>query len=139
VATRGDIAFDSGDMGAGWGWGSPVTIAQRPDSLVIEYVFFAPYDLQPPLRLAYALDGSESTNRLMVGHAEHTQRARARWRDAALAIVATFPLPAGVAGGSSEVRQTLTLDGPRRLVVETVRVGPTGGLSDTTRTVYTKR
>jgi hypothetical protein len=139
VAARGDIGFDTGDMGAGWGWGSPVTIAQRTDSLVIEYVFFAPYDLQPPIRLAYALDGAQSSNTLMIGHAALTQNARARWRDSALAIVATFPTPAGAPGGSTEVRQTLALDGPRRLVVETVRTAAMGGPADTTRAVYTKR
>lgn len=136
VATRGDAAFETGDMSDGWGWGSPVTITQRRDSLLIEYVFFAPYDLQPPIRLAYALDGSESRNTIMIGHAAATQRARVQLRDASLAIIATYPLPAGVTGrgASTDVRQTLSLDGSRRLVVETIRAG-----ADTTRTIYTRR
>jgi hypothetical protein len=119
-----------------------VTVTQRRDSLVIEYVFFAPYDLQPPIRLAYALDGSESRNTVMIGHAGVTQWARVQWRDAALVIIATYPLPAGVRGGgaSTDVRQTLSLDGSGRLVVETIRAAAvSSGAPDTARTTYTRR
>src|SRR5262245_29112009 len=44
-----------GDMGSGWG--SNITITQDAKQLVVEYVFFARGDLQPPLRFTYALDG----------------------------------------------------------------------------------
>lgn len=138
VATRGDGTFETGDMGDGWGWNTPVTITQRADSLVIEYVFFSAYDLQPPVRLAYALDGTESRNTLMIGHASIAQRARTQRRGNALVIVATYPPPAGVAGATGEVRQTLSLDATGRLVVETLRAGR-AGRPDTSRTIYKRR
>lgn len=56
VATVGDASFRTGDMGSGWG--SPLTFTQRADSLIVEYVLFTAYDLQPPIRFAFALDGS---------------------------------------------------------------------------------
>src|SRR5262245_48758448 len=62
VATVGDAAFRVGDMGSGWG--TPLTIAQRTDSLIIEYVLFSNYDLQPPVRTAHAMSGAESRNTL---------------------------------------------------------------------------
>src|SRR5262245_8136909 len=69
IAATGDAAFVSGDMGSGWG-GSPLTIKQASNSLAIEYSQFSTYDLQPPLRFVYALDGSDSVNSLMIGHTE---------------------------------------------------------------------
>jgi hypothetical protein len=138
TATRGDGTFVTGDMGDGWGWSTPVTITQHADSLVVEYVFFSAYDLQPPVRLAYALDGTESRNTLMIGHASVTQRARIQRRDTGLMIVATYPIPAGVGGAPAEVRQTLSLDATGRLVVETSRDGG-AGRRDTTRTIYARR
>lgn len=138
VATRGDARFATGDMSDGWGWSSPVTITQRADSLVVEYVFFSAYDLQPPIHLAYALDGTESRNTLMIGHANVTQRARIQRRGNSLVIVATYPPPPGIEGASADVRQTLSLDATGRLVVETVRAARAGS-ADTTRTIYTRR
>ena len=67
VAAAGDVGFRRGDFGPGWG--SPVTIVQRADSVIVQYVFFGTYDLQPPLRFAYALDGSESPNIVKIGRA----------------------------------------------------------------------
>src|SRR6185503_2950141 len=58
VATVGDAAFRRGDMGSGWG--STITIAQRADSMIVSYQFFSAYDLQPPVRLAFRMDGGES-------------------------------------------------------------------------------
>jgi hypothetical protein len=138
VATRGDGTFETGDMGDGWGWNSPVTITQRADSLVVEYVFFSAYDLQPPVRLAYALDGTESRNTLMIGHASVTQRARVQRRDNGIVIVATWPTPAGVDATPAEIRQTLSLDATGRLVVETSRAAG-AGKNDTARTIYRRR
>jgi len=80
VASVGDAAFQRGTMGDGWG--SPLTLRQSADTLVVEYPHFARYDLQPPLRFAYALNGSESRNAIMIGHAETRLSSRAAWRDA---------------------------------------------------------
>src|SRR5262245_7305034 len=41
-ATAGDAAFRTGDMGTGWG--SPLTITQRADSIIVEFPFFSAYD-----------------------------------------------------------------------------------------------
>lgn len=139
VAATGDAGFRGGDFGPGWG--SPVTIVQRADSVIVQYVFFGTYDLQPPLRFAHALDGSESRNSVMIGHATFVQRSRLSWNGNVLAIATTHPLPASVdpRGGSIEVRQTLTLESPTSLVVETTRAGILGATPTTSRTVYTKR
>ena len=139
VATVGDAAFRTGDMGIGWG--SPVTIAQNADSLVISWVHFSNYDLQPPMRFAYAMNGAESRNDVMIGHATSTQRARVSWRENTLVITTQHPLAAGVGtrGGSIEVVQSLTLDTAGGLVVETTRPGLAGGPPTTVRVTYSKR
>lgn len=121
----------------GSGWGTPLTISQRPDSLVVEYVFFSSYDLQPPIRFAYAMSGAESDNDVIVGHAATTQRAHISWRDSSLVIVTRHPVPRGVPGGPVEVRQVLTLTSAASLLVETTRPGAKG--PETIRTSYTKR
>lgn len=139
VATAGDAAFRRGDMGSGWG--STIRITQRPDSLILTYVFFAPYDLQPPLRFAYAMDGTESRNTVMIGHATSEQRSTVSWQGSALVITTRHPVPksADARVGSAEVRQALTLESPTSLVVETTRVGINGAAATSTKTAYTKR
>lgn len=138
VATTGDAAFRRGDMGSGWG--SPLTMTQRTDSLILQYSFFSAYDLQPPVRLAYALDGSESRNAVMFGHAESVQRSRVSWAGSTLVINTRHPLPGFADGrdGAADVRHAMTLEGPKTLVVESTRLGVLGGPSTTTRTVYTR-
>jgi hypothetical protein len=137
VATVGDAAFRVGDMGSGWG--SPLTITQRADSLIVEFPHFSDYDLQPPLRFAYALDGSESRNGVMIGHATSLQRSRILWQDGELTISTVYPAPPGAApGGSVEVRQTLSLESPAALVLTTTRTR-SGAPAIVTRTAYTKR
>ena len=133
VAAVGDAAFRVGTMGSGWG--SPLTVRQDANRLVVEYRHFGTYDLQPPLRFTFALDGSESSNSIMIGHAESLVRSRAAWRDSTLVITMTYPAPQSV-GGPVEVRQTLKLESPGSLVVETTRAGVPGATS--TRTSYRK-
>jgi hypothetical protein len=135
VASTGNSAFVAGSMGSGWG--SPLTIRQSSAELVLEYVHFIAYDLQPPLRLRYALDGSDSSNTLMIGHAASTQNSRAQWQDQSLVITTQFPVP-----GSSErveVRQVLSLESPASLLIETTRAAPGGRPPAITRTRYSKR
>lgn len=138
VATSGDAAFRAGTMGPGWG--TPLTLTQRADSLIVEYEFFSAYDLQPPVRLAYALDGSRSRNSIMIGHATVEQRGRAAVRDGVLVLTTVFPAPPDVPlTGAVEVRQTLSLVSPTQLAIETTRSAGTGVPPVTTRTVYTRR
>ena len=132
VAAVGDAAFRVGNMGSGWG--SPLTLRQQGNELVVEYAHFGTYDLQPRLRFAYALDGTESRNAIMIGHAEAVLRSRAMWRDSTLVITTVYPAP----GGTTEVTQSLTLSSPTSLIVETTRSGA-GSRPSVTRTTYAKR
>jgi hypothetical protein len=136
VAAVGDAAFRTGGMGSGWG--SPLTIRQQANRLVVEYVFFSTYDLQPPLRFVYALDGAESRNGMMIGHAQSILRSRVSWRDSTLVITTVYPVP-GSTNTTTEVQQTLTLESPTSLVIETTRTAVGGAPPIVTRTTYTKR
>lgn len=135
VAAAGDLAFRSGSMGSGWG--SPITIRQDARALVVEYAHFSPYDLQPPIRLTLALDGSDSDNAVMIGHAASRQRSRVAWRDRTLVI--TTELAGPEPGGRVQVRQALTLESPDTLQVETARDGPGGAPPSVTRATYARR
>lgn len=136
VASVGNAAFQLGSMGDGWG--SPLTLRQSADTLVVEYAHFARYDLQPPLRLAYALNGSESRNTIMIGHAETRLASRVAWRNSTLVITTRFSVP-GSATETIEVRQMLALQPPGTLVVETTRPGAAGSPPLVTRVVYARR
>ena len=118
----------------GSGWGSPITIRQDAGTLVVEYVHFAAYDLQPPVRLHFALDGSESPNTVMIGHTTSAQRSRVAWRDRTLVITTSAGLP----GRRVQVRQALTLDSPDTLQLETTR-GVDSAPPSVTRTTYVAR
>ena len=128
----------AGDMGSGWG--SPITIAQDASRLTVEYAFFARGDMQPPLRFVYALDGSETKNSVMMGRGIQVQLSRAAWEGSRLVIttVHSFENPANGQPMKIEVKQTLSLESPASLVVETTRSGVLGGPPSTTKTVYRK-
>jgi hypothetical protein len=136
VATAGDLAFRSGSMGSGWG--SPITIHQDASRIVIEYPYFSAYDLQPPVRFEYALDGSESRNSVMIGHSASPQRSRVEWRDSTLIITTLYATPDLGGSTTAEVRQALTLASPSSLVVETTRTGVAGAPANVLRTQFTK-
>jgi hypothetical protein len=128
-----------GSMGSGWS--SPMTIVQNASRLTVEYAFFGRGDMQPPTRLAFALDGSETVNTVMMGRGIQDQKSRARWDGAVLVISTTYVIPDPAGGRTSlsvGVTQRLTLESPTSLVVETTREGVLGGRPSTTRTVYRK-
>lgn len=139
IATAGDAPFRRGDMGSGWG--SPITITHGPAGLIVEYAFFSAYDLQPRLRFTFALDGSESRNSVMIGHASVEQRSRLAWTENTLVITTFVRGPAGTDGRpvAAEIRHALTLESPTVLRLETTRVGVLGGATSTTHATYTKR
>ena len=147
-AGRWAAAPDSTASGAGptvgspgSGWGTPLTITQDSARLTVEYPFFSRYDLQPPLRFMYALDGSETKNTVMLGNGAQNQFSRAAWSGATLVITTVHVMPNPSGAGDSlrvEVRQRLSLESPTRLIVETMRAGVLGGPPSTTRNVYTK-
>jgi len=137
VSSRGDASFRTGSMGSGWG--SPLTIIEEPTRLIVEYPYFSAYDLQPPIRLIYLLDGQEFRNSVMIGHATSLLRSRTTWQGDTLVITTAYPVPdPGVDQARSEIRQALTLESPERLVVETTRAGPSGSAT-AERSVYSRR
>lgn len=127
-----------GDMGSGFG--SPIAISQDAQQLVIEQTLFSRYDLQPPVRYAFALDGSASTNAVMIGHARQVRTSRAAWDGAALRITTTYPAidPGSGKPFTADVTYRLSLESPTTLVIEAARTGVLGGLPTRTRTVYQK-
>jgi hypothetical protein len=127
-----------GDMGSGWG--SPITINQDADKLTLEYAFFTRGDMQPPLKFVYALNGSATTNAVMMGRGVQTQSSTAKWSGDSLVIttVHTFPDPATGKALPAEVTQTLTLESATTLVVETKRAGVLGGPPSISKTIYKK-
>lgn len=129
VPTTGDVR---GDMGSGW---TPViTIEQTADRLTIEHALYTRYDVEPPVRFSYALDGSETRNTIMVGRGLEVQSSRAVWVGESLKITTVFTNPDAGSGipPTTEVVHTLTLESPTSLVVEVSRGG------SNTRTVYKK-
>jgi hypothetical protein len=138
-ATTNDTyeAFRRGDMGSGWG--TPITISQTTDSLVIEVVQFSTYDHMPKLRYAYAMNGSETRNEIMIGHATSVQRGRLSWRGNVLVITTVHRVPPGAAGTADTVavQQALSLAPNGALIVETTRPGANG--PNVVRTTFVKR
>ncbi len=127
-----------GDMGSGWG--TPLAITQSATELVVEQALFSRYDLQPPLRFVYRLDGTESRNTTMAGHVTQTRVSRAEWDGQALTIVTSYP---GIDPGTGQafttiVTQRLSWASPTQLLIETVRGGVLGGRDTSSRTVYRK-
>ena len=127
-----------GDMGSGWG--SPITITQDASQLTVEYTIFTRYDLQPPLKFVYALDGSESKSTVMMGRGAEMRSSRTSWDGAALNITTIYTMPDPVTGKpfTTEVKQKLTLASPTSLVVEVTRAGALGGPATTAKAVYRK-
>jgi hypothetical protein len=125
----------------GSGWGSPITITQTATDLVVEHQMFTRYDLQPPLRHVYKLDGSETQYSILISHSAQMRRSRARWNGGALEITTAYPGtdPATGKAFTVDVTQRLTLESPTTLVVEVTRGGALGGAPTTSRTVYRKR
>ena len=131
-------AARAGDMGSGWG--PTITVAQDASRLTVEYLFFARGDMQPPLKFGYALDGSEAKNSVMMGRGIQVQTSKTAWEGDKLIIttVHAFENPANGQPMTIEVKQTLALESPTALIVETTRGGVLGGPPSTTRTAYRK-
>jgi hypothetical protein len=124
------------DLGSGWG--STLTIAQTADTLSVEYVFFATYDLQPPLKFTFALDGRETLNTVMMGRGFQEEESTTKWEGQALVITTRYAFddPATGKPASFDVTRRLSLESPDTLIVETGRAGALGGPPSSTRVVY---
>jgi hypothetical protein len=135
----------------GTGWGADLTVTQDASTLTIEYARFARSDMQPPTKLVYQLDGSESRNAVNVGRGPQEQLSRAAWDGPRLIITTRHRFsssPSGVTPGSqaktsgqemtSDTKHVLWLESPASLVIETTRSGVMGGPASTARSVYKK-
>lgn len=127
-----------GDMGSGWG--PSITISQDATRLVVEHALFTRYDLQPPLRSVFLLDGSEARNSLMIGHTTQVRSSRALWEGATLRITTLYPAidPESGKAVTTQVTHRLSLETPGVLVIHVTRSASLGGRETTTRTVYRK-
>jgi hypothetical protein len=125
---------------AGSGWGSPLTITQDAKQLIVEQVLFSRYDLQPPLRFVYALDGSEARHTVMIGHTTQVRLSRAAWEGQTLRITTMYPAidPATGKAFTTEVTHRLSLESSTTLIIEATRGAALGGQPTKSRTVYRK-
>jgi hypothetical protein len=122
------------------GWGSPFTITQDAGKLIVEQTLFTRYDMYPTQRQVYSLDGAETRNTVMIGHATHERVSRAAWDGQALRITTSYPGidPESGKPFTTEVTYRLSLESPTTLVIETTRGPVLGGRATTTRTVFRK-
>jgi hypothetical protein len=123
----------------GSGWGSPLTIAVESQRIIVSFDPYLAYDLQPPVRFIYPLDGREAQNQQVLGFTTTRFTSRAAWQGGVLTTTDHVPVPPEVAGpaGKAEVRRRLTLSADT-LVIETTRVGVAGAPTVTTRSTYTR-
>ena len=135
---RGARGASQGSPGSGWG--SEITIAQDGRNLTVEYVFFGRGDMQPPIKFVYALDGSETKNRVMMGRGIEERVSKTAWDGNKLVITTLFAFPDPVTGRSTttDMKQVLSLETPTTLLVETTRSAYSGGPATITKTTYTK-
>jgi hypothetical protein len=133
------VSIEPGTMGSGWG--TEITIEHKGAALAVERAMFSQYDMQPPMRFTYALDGTESRNVINMGRGPQELISKAAWKDAALVITTSyrFQNPHGGKTETSEVTQTLSLDASGSLVVTTTRSGVLGGQPSSSTTTYKKR
>jgi hypothetical protein len=124
----------------GSGWGSDITLTQDQSRLTLQYEFFGRGDMQPPIIYHFMLDGSASTNRLLLGFGVEERVSRTRWDGQRLVITTTVPTPNPGDGvpPSTEITQVLSLENPATLIVETTRPAVSGATATTTRTTYTR-
>jgi hypothetical protein len=139
VPGRPAVAAAPGDMGSGWG--PSITIAQDEKQISVEYTVFSRYDLQPPLKFTYPLNGSEGLNIVALGRGDQVELSRARWDGQTLIITTRFQVTDRAAGPpfTAEMTRKLSMESPDTLVVEVTRAGVLGGAASTTRSVYRKR
>jgi hypothetical protein len=137
----------------GTGWGADITVTQDAATLTIEYARFARSDMQPPTRLVYWLNGSESRNSINMGRGPQEQVSKAAWDGSKLVITTVHAFtvsssrdsapsakapPGDKTAMTSETRYVLWLESPAALAIETTYSGVLGGPPLTTKAVYRK-
>jgi hypothetical protein len=116
---------------AGSGWGNLLDITRDGPRVTIEYAFFSRGDMQPPLKFSYAPGADATVNTVMMGHGVQRQVSTARWSDCRLVIATRHAFEVDGVPTESLVTQTLWLESPDRLVVESAR-----GADGANRTIY---
>ena len=132
------VSIATGTMGSGWG--DEITVAQDGSRLTVERAQFSQYDMQPPMRLTYALDGSESRNTVNMGRGPQEILSKAVRQDGTLVITSSyrFDAPRGARTEIIEVKQVFSLDASGSLVITTTRSGLRGAPPSTSATTYKK-
>ena len=125
----------------GSGWITPFTITQTATELTVEYAFFSRGDMQPPLKHVFALDGSERQASINMGRGPQLQVTSATWAGDKLVLktVHSFTDPMTGKPMTIDVNQTLSLENPSTLIVETGRGAALGGQATSTKSVYQKQ
>jgi hypothetical protein len=118
---------------AGSGWGQEFSIAQDARLLTIERAQFSAYDMQPPMRLDFVLDGSESRNVVNIGRGRQVQTSNAVWTGTSLTITTRHGVGTPLA---AHVRQVFTVDASAILTIETTRVAGDSSTPSTTVARY---
>jgi len=129
------VSVEPGTLGSGWG--TEFTIDQRSGRLTVDRMQFSAYDMQPPLRFVYALDGAETRIVINMGRGPQEFVSRAAWDGATLVITTTYEFRDGATGKSASrgMRQVLALDPSGSLVITTIH----DGSDATASTIYKKR
>ena len=143
IAVPEPAATGGGNLAAGplgSGWGNEVTLTQNATTLTVERAQFSAYDMQPPMRFSYALDGSENRITLNVGRGAQEMAVRTSRQDDSLVITTSYhvSLPDDGRPATVEMKQVLSLEAPGSLVVTTTLTGLKGGTSSTSTTRYKK-
>jgi hypothetical protein len=132
------VSIATGTIGSGWT--DDITITQDASRLIVERAQFSAYDIQPPMRLTYALDGSESRNTINMGRGPQEILSRAVDQDGALMITSgyRFPAPDGSGTETVELRQVLSLDASGSLIITTTLGALGDGSPSTAITTYNR-
>ncbi len=122
------------------GWGHQIAIGQDEVLLTVKFDFFTSIDLQPPIRFRYALNGTKTTNSVMMGRGIERSTSTAFWHGDTLVIKTeqSFHNPDTGLEESFEVTRRLSLESPGQLRVETTFGGVLGGPPTVTSTKYTR-
>jgi hypothetical protein len=131
-------AVAAGSLGSGWG--NEVTLTQNATTLTVERAQFSAYDMQPPMRFSYALDGSENRVTFNVGRGPQEMVVKTSRQATSLVITTGYHVSLSENGGPAtvEMKQILSLDTPGSLIVTTTLIGLKGGASSTSTTRYKK-
>jgi len=145
-ASGGRAQGQAGSRGSGWG--REFTIEQRDGVLTVTRVFFTRGDLQPPIKLRFALDGSSTVNTVLMGRGAQQTTSTTAWDGQSLVITTRYEVPAGEDGALATYEEVRTLSlrpppagrdaWPPSLAMEIVREGFMGGPPSTTRLVFSR-